>query len=296
MWSQQADFDSDSRLAVNMQRWIHSDVKVQCFAIFIPPEVPIESKFSVGLEMIDLFYEKIIAPYPKVQLIQNANDIRRLNDGEKGAMLTLEGLDLIGNDLFKLRTLIRLGVRMIGLSWNDANFVTDGILEKRGAGLTSFGEQVIALANQERIWIDLSHISYQGFFDAVAHAEYPVASHSNVKAIMNHPRNLDDKQIKAIVDKKGLIGINFVRYFLTTKATATTEDIIYHIQYLIQIGAENCVVFGSDFDGSDDLVDMPRTIDQYNKLITRLRYYFSDSMVNKIAFGNFFTNFSRLSD
>ncbi len=133
MWLHRVDFDNDIVLDVNFKKWMISPVKVQCFAIYVPEHIPSESKFIVALQMIDLFFEKIIEPYSHIHWIQKKSDIERLQANEKGAMLTLEGLDCVGSDLFKLRLLIKLGVKMIGMSWNNANLAVDGIGEIRGA-------------------------------------------------------------------------------------------------------------------------------------------------------------------
>ncbi|SER08413.1 membrane dipeptidase [Gracilibacillus ureilyticus] len=287
IWENQYDFHNDPRLAVNYSKWMDSNVKIQCFAIFVPPTVPSEAKFAAALQMTDIFFEKIIKPYPNVKLILNKRDIHGLEEAEKGAMLTVEGLDLIGYDLFKLRTLIRLGVRMIGLSWNVPNLVVDGIMESRGSGLTEFGRDVIQLANQERIWIDLAHASYKGFFDALEIAEYPIVSHANVHAVTQHPRNLDDQQILALINKEGLIGINFVREFVTDKNYANFEDLFLHINYLIESGLEDYIIFGSDFDGSDDLVDGLTSISDYPIFIDYLKKKLPQGVLNRITCDNF---------
>ncbi|WP_277677872.1 dipeptidase [Gracilibacillus dipsosauri] len=290
MWSKAYEFANDSRLSVNREKWLNSNVQVQCFAIFVPPEVPMEAKFTTGLQMIDLFFDKIIQPYPEIKFITNKQDILSLKNTERGAILTLEGLDLIGSDLYKLRILLRLGVKMVGLSWNNPNLVTDGVMEQRGAGLTEFGKEVIQLLNQYNIWTDLAHISYSGFFEAVQLADFPMVSHANVQAVHPHPRNLDDKQIQVLIEKGGLIGINFVREFLTTKQYVTYDDIYQHIDYLLHKGAEKNIIFGSDFDGSDDLADQLKNIDQYPAFISYLKTLLSDYTLNRITSNNFVEN------
>ncbi|MFC4404508.1 dipeptidase [Gracilibacillus xinjiangensis] len=287
IWEHGYDFYNDPRLAVNYSKWMKSDVKVQCFAIFVPPNVPTEAKFAAGLQMVDTFYEKIIKPYPNVKLVINKQDILTLADNERGAMLTLEGLDLIGYDIFKLRTLIRLGVQMIGLSWNTPNLAIDGIMENRGAGLTEFGHEVIQLANQENIWVDLAHASYKGFYEAIELADHPVASHANVRAIVNHPRNLDNQQIITLTNKAGFIGINFVREFVANSSSAEYEDVFLHIKYLLELGLEDYIVFGSDFDGSDDLVYGLSSISDYPKFNKYLEGKLPYRLIEKMKWENF---------
>nr|WP_138415240.1 dipeptidase [Aquibacillus sediminis] len=293
MWANDASFESSPELQVNYKKWKSSSVKVQCFAIFVPDDVPEESQFRAALEMVDLFFEQIIKPYDDIKFISSKQDLLELDEHEKGAILTLEGCHPIGHDLTKLKTLIRLGVRAVGLTWNQANAVCDGIGEKRGAGLSAFGEEVIHLLNDEQIWTDVSHLSYQGFFDVMKLAKYPIASHSNAVAIAPHHRNLDDKQIEAMIQKDGWIGVTFVPYFLTDADQATISDVLRHVNYFIARGAENCLGLGSDFDGTDTFVKALYDHMDYNHFIQQLRSVLTDEIVSKISYQNFVNKFPR---
>ena len=108
-----------------------------------------------------------------MKLIRSHGDIAALEENEIGAILTLEGCDCIGQDLLKLQTLLRLGVTSVGLTWNYANMVADGALEQRGAGVSSFGQEVIRLLNAQSIWCDVSHLSEAAFWDTIQLADSP---------------------------------------------------------------------------------------------------------------------------
>ncbi|UOQ85645.1 dipeptidase [Gracilibacillus salinarum] len=290
MWLHDTDF-LDQRLHVNYQKWMNSPAQVQCFAIYIPEHVPTEAKFTVAIHMIDIFYERIIKPYRNIHLIQSVTDVESLLPHEKGALLTLEGLDCIGYELYKLRTLIRLGVKMVGMSWNNPNLAVDGIGEPRGCGLTDFGREVIELANQTNTWVDLAHISEHGFDEAVELANHVIVSHGNSRSIMPHQRNLTDQQIKAIVAKDGLIGLTFVRYFVANKFDVNIDDLFKHIRYFLQLGCENHLVFGSDFDGTDQLIDRVNSIEDYRFLQEKMTQAFPNGINKKIQFQNFLAHF-----
>ncbi|UOQ47805.1 membrane dipeptidase [Gracilibacillus caseinilyticus] len=290
MWLYDTDF-LDQRLHVNYPRWMNSPAQVQCFAIYIPEHVPTEAKFTVALHMIDIFYERIIKPYRNIRIVQSVRDMESLELQEKGALLTLEGLDCIGYELFKLRTLIQLGVKMIGMSWNNPNLAVDGIGEQRGCGLTDLGRKVIELANQTKTWIDLAHISEQGFDEAVELADHIIVSHANSRVVMPHPRNLTDRQIQAIVAKDGLVGLTFVRDFVADKSVVTINDLFEHIHYFLQLGCENHLVFGSDFDGTDHLIDRVQSIEDYHFLQGKMRQTFPKGVNKKILFQNFLAHF-----
>lgn len=291
MWSKGASFHSDPQLAVNYKRWMQSNVKVQCFAIFVPPEVPQGEKFNAALTMVQLFYEKIIYPYPNIRLILTKDDIVELEDDERGAILSLEGLDCIGEDLHKLERLITDGVRMVGLSWNYRNKVVDGILEQENKGLSLFGQRVVAYLNERDIWIDLSHISLKGFDDVIKLAKHPIATHSNVYSLTPHKRNLRNNQMDELIKSNGLIGITFVAEFLTLTDKANIDDLIRHIRFLIEYGAEDYIVIGSDFDGTEYLVREIPSIDEVHRLISELMKHFDDEIVDKICFKNFLRRF-----
>ncbi|GAE91539.1 microsomal dipeptidase [Gracilibacillus boraciitolerans JCM 21714] len=292
MWAHQVDFNNDLVLDVNYQKWLYSPVQIQCFAIYVPEYVPNESKFIVALQMVDLFHEKIIKSYSNIKWIKEKADFDRLQAIEKGAILTLEGLDCIGSDLFKLRLLIQLGVRMIGLSWNYANLAVDGIDETRRAGLTHFGIEVIELANKEQVWVDLAHVSREGFQDALQIANHVIVSHANSRSICHHRRNLDDEQIKQLIKKNGLIGITFVEKFVVNQGKATIEDLLQHIAYIIHLGGgEDHLVFGSDFDGTDRFIEDLVLIADYQNLDVAIHQKFHRKQCEKMEYLNFIRHF-----
>lgn len=284
-------FEDSDQLRVNYQKWKNSHVKIQCFAIFVPEDVPLNQQFDEALKMVDIFYDEIINKYDDIKLITSKDDITALKPHEKGAVLTLEGCHPIGEDITKLKTLLRLGVKAVGLTWNQANAVCDGIREKRGAGLSGFGEEVIELLNRENIWVDFSHISYKGFWDVLKIAKHPMASHSNVYELAKHPRNLDREQIQALIKRDAFIGITYVPEFLTGTTGASFRDVIKHIKGVVELGGEDCVGLGSDFDGTSGIVTGLYDYTEYNSFIDQLEEAFPVKLVNKISWENFYHKF-----
>ncbi|QHS22321.1 membrane dipeptidase [Virgibacillus sp. MSP4-1] len=280
-------FDNQEELRVNYSRWMNNDVKVQCFAIFVPPHVPEDLQFHSALEMANIFYERILKPYPKIKMVTSRDDILQLKEDEKGAMLTLEGMHPIGYDMTKLKTLLHLGVKAAGLTWNNANAVSDGIGEVRGAGLSEFGKQVVELLNTYEVLTDVSHLSYQGFWDVMDTAEHPIASHSNSFSVCKHRRNLDDKQIKALISRDAFMGVTFVPEFLAETDKTTTKDVLNHIEKVMTLGGEDIVGLGSDFDGTDGIVKGIEDYSKYNSFIQELKSRFSSDFVRKITHENF---------
>lgn|SRR5690606_20789083 len=284
------DFRNSSKLHITYDQLKATGSKVQCFAIYIPEGVKPESRFEVALEMVEIFYQKVIAPFPLLKIVRTREDILSLKEGEIGAFLTLEGCDAIDQSIVKLQSLIRLGVSSVGLTWNYANFVADGVGEPRGGGLSSFGVEVVKELNNASIWTDVSHLSVKGFWDVMEVADYPIASHSNVIEICNHRRNLNKEQIEALIKKNGMIGITFVPQFLQNQGDASIEDVVKHLDYICSLGGENNVGFGSDFDGITDTTMGLENYKGYEALINKLLKHYSEKQVKKFLYDNFIEN------
>ncbi|NJP39346.1 dipeptidase [Alkalicoccus luteus] len=246
---QPPSFES-SQLAASGPALKSGGTKVQLFAIFIEPETHSETKFIHALEQAELFHE-VVCRYPDVKTLRRWEDVRFLQPGETGAVLTLEGVDAIGGDIGKLRTLIQLGLRSCGLTWNDANLAADGVGEPRGGGLTLFGREIVSLLNEQKLWTDVSHLSRRGFFDLMKDAAFPVATHSNADAVHPHARNLDDEQLKALFDRQGLCGVVYSPEFIG----GGTERLLRHVDHMLEIGGAKCLALGSDFDGLTEYPD-----------------------------------------
>lgn len=254
--------NSTGDLDITLENLKNSGAKIQVFAIYIPDEVHPSMKFEAALAQVDLFNENIIKR-GGLKKILTRSDIDDLQDGEIGAILALEGCDCIGSDILKLKTLISLGVRSVGLTWNHANAVADGIMERRGGGLTSFGRKVVELLNENNLWCDVSHLSIKGFWDVLSLAKYPIASHSNAKALNSHPRNLTDEQFLALCEKGGIVGVNFVSIFLCVAPVATVNDVATHIEHFYNLGGKNHIGIGSDYDG---FAPMPKGLENPDKM------------------------------
>ncbi|MBM7644418.1 membrane dipeptidase [Scopulibacillus daqui] len=281
-------FAKDNGLHITHEKLKKSGGKVQCFALFVSDDVPEESRFSAVLEMIDIFHKQVIEPYDDMVFVKSKQDIDRLKEGQTGALLTLEGCDAIGKDMIKLRTLFRLGVRSVGLTWNHANAAADGATEPRAGGLTGFGFEVVKENNLHKVWTDVSHLSERSFWDVIETADYPIASHSNARALCDHPRNLTDQQIKALIDKNSVMGITFVPDFLTDRSEADINDILRHVEHVCELGGENIIAFGSDFDGISETPKELRSFADYHYLAEACLKYYPEKLVRGFFFEHFY--------
>ncbi|MEG6574737.1 dipeptidase [Caldibacillus debilis] len=280
-------FRDSKELDVNFERLRKGKVKVQFFAVFLEPEIPAEQKFVEALNQIDYFYEEVLKKNPEMKHIKEWSDIEKLKEGEIGAVLTLEGADAVGNDLLKLRTLYRLGVKLVGLTWNFANYAADGVMEERGGGLTRFGKEVVRLNNEQKVFTDVSHLSERGFWEVMELADYPIASHSNAKSLCNHPRNLTDEQAKALFQKGGMVHVVYNPPFIKENGNASIGDLVRHIDHFCSLGGVKQIGLGSDFDGIEQKVKNLEDASKTQNLILALLKYYKEDEVKGFAYRNF---------
>ncbi|HHT85255.1 MAG: dipeptidase [Bacillota bacterium] len=203
-----------------------------------------------ALEYIDAFWG--LAPVPGVRPVMDTSDIEEAQDpGEVGIMLSLGDGVMLEGSIEALRMFYKLGVRMLTLTWNDRNLIGDGAAfsASRG-GLTPFGFQVVEEAASLGMVVDVSHLSEAGFWDVLDVAQAPfVASHANCHALLAHPRNLTDAQLKAIGEAGGLVGISFNHEYVTgTDENATISQVADHIIHAMEVAGEDNVGLGTDFD------------------------------------------------
>ncbi|WP_062238724.1 dipeptidase [Fictibacillus sp. FJAT-27399] len=281
-------FASAPELETNKERLKKGQVKVQCFAIFIEPEIPSDQKFQAALGQVDLFYKEVLSKNPEMKHLRCWEDFDRIQDGDIGAMLTLEGVDAIGNDLSKLHILHQLGVLSVGLTWNTANLAADGAGEPRGGGLTVFGKEVVDFHNKHQILTDVSHLSEMAFWDVLEIADYPFASHSNSKELCEHPRNLTDEQASAMFEKGGTIHVVYNPPFINQdQVKASIPDLIKHIDHFCGLGGVKQIGLGSDFDGIANFITDLENAAKSQNLINELLKHYSEEQVRGFAFDNF---------
>jgi len=170
--------------------------------------------------------------------------------GRIAFVLAMEGGEPIQESVDALRVFYGMGMRVLGLTWNQRNLLAEGVGEERAnGGLTELGREVVAEANRLGILLDCSHLSVRSFWDLVETSTKPViASHSNAKALCGHRRNLDDDQMRALVATGGIIGINGVADFITDDGNdASLDRMLDHVDYIIGLAGTEHVALGPDF-------------------------------------------------
>ena len=182
----------DKSLHITANKACTFDEWHQCFAIFIKDGIAEPFKY----------YKKALAFLKK----EFENHTKNLTP-----ILTVEGGLLIENDLSRIETLRNDGIRALTLTWNAENQIAGGA--ESDAELKDFGKDVIKELNKFGIMVDLAHINKKSFYPALELADKPIVTHSCLEYVNKHCRNVDDDQIKALVEKNGILGLCYYPLF-----------------------------------------------------------------------------------
>jgi membrane dipeptidase len=191
-----------------------------------------------------------IAKYPdRMMLIRGYGDITRAKQANRlGILINFQNSAAIGTDLKNLDTFFDMGLRQIQLTFNWRNWVGDGCTERTQAGLSYFGVDMVSRMNELGMLVDVSHTGYQSTLDAIEVSKLPIIfSHTNCKALCNHPRNKTDDQIKALAAKGGVMGLTCFNWFVSDKPRSGLEDLLDHYDHVSKLVGVDHIGIGSDF-------------------------------------------------
>ncbi len=270
-----------SGLMVNRDKMLAGGLTLQTLALFTGSKGTNGTAYQDAIDMlscrdqlgIDIYTGKLPDKYPEVP----------------SAVISIEGGEALEGRMDRLYEFFHTaGIRMIALTWNFENEI--GYPAKLGPkpGLKPFGLALLKEMDRLGIYADASHLNEAGFWDICEHmALPPIASHSNCRALCDVPRNLTNEQIEAIVARGGYIGINFYTNFLTDSGKATLDDVLRHIDAMYDLGGEDVVGLGSDFDGIEKWPEgLANASDFPNLIDALLRHGYTDAQVEKLAHGN----------
>ncbi|MBS3648008.1 dipeptidase [Pseudaminobacter sp. 19-2017] len=222
--------------------------------------VPRGPSLDIAIEMASIAFRLERAGAWK--LCRNTVEIRdAMATGTFAAVLHMEGCEAIGPDLDALDLFHEAGLRSLGPVWSRPNIFGHGVpfafpmSPDTGPGLTEAGKNLVRACNRLGILIDLSHITERGFWDVASISEQPlVASHSNPHALVPVARNLTDRQLDAIRESQGLVGLNFAVTMLRSDGGDNPNTplpvLVRHIDYLVERLGIDSVAIGSDYDGA----------------------------------------------
>jgi len=243
-----------------------ADIDLAFFSIFIPEQKQRTRKnYITKIKKIRKFFEND----KRFNLILNKEDLKKRD--RLGIILHIEGGDCI-SDLKDLLDLYNFGVRSMGIAFDIDNSLVGSLNSSRG--LSRLGKKIINKMNKLGIIIDVSHMNEKSFWEVFKISKNPfVATHSNVFKISKNKRNLNNRQIKALTEKGGMMGIFFSSPFLNDSKKANLSDIISHIDYVIKLVGIDYIGVGSDFGGilsgtpkgMGDISKLPKIMDGLEK-------------------------------
>lgn len=174
--------------------------------------------------------------------------------GKISVFLSIEGAGAFAKDITAIDAFIDRGVRLIGpVHSKDNDLGSSATGKNTGVGLTDLGKAFCRRVYEHGAVIDISHLSDKGVADLSPIAEEYgapiVATHSNTRALAEHPRNLSDDQLRLIAKTGGVAGLNFHAPYVSSKEDPTIDDIVAHALHMIKIAGIDIVAIGSDFDG-----------------------------------------------
>ncbi len=265
---------------------------IGCFAVWIPDDIKGENGKALKLfnDAVNLLNNQVKLYGNYAKILKNKEDLIDLKNNKirkSGIILTVEGSRILGKDINNVKYLYDKGVRMMTLTWNGHCEVGDGADVIKPQGLTEFGKKTIKEMEKINMIVDVSHAGEKLFYDVAENADLPfVATHSNSKSICNHRRNLTDEQFEILKNRRGLVGITFCKDFLSEKADTDFSDIQKHVEHFLELGGENVISFGSDFDGAV----MPKNIVGIESMEKLYEYFltvnYSEELLQKIFFDN----------
>ena len=243
----------------------------QCFAIFVPDGMTAEESQAYYRRFQGEFARQV-EERSDVAQCRSAADIKACwAQGKTAAILTVENGVALGGDLSNIDRMARDGVRMLTITWNGENQLGSGNSTQHG--LSELGRAAIPKLEQAGILLDVSHLNDPGFTQMLDVASRPfVASHSNARSVCGHPRNLADWQIREMISRRCLIGLNYCIDFLQEDGKPELEDLLRHIDHFLELGGEDWLALGSDFDGADlpEFLRGPeRVVSVYDRLLER---------------------------
>lgn len=296
-----ARFDKNS-LMIDLERLRSGNYLLQCFACFVDLAEPGDPLVK-ALQEADRF-QQILAAFPDdLMWVRTPADIDALlRGGRIGAMLTAEEGGICKDDPAVLRTLYRLGVRMMTLTWNHKNGLAEPNLRpgpvawppqpNTTGGLTETGFAFLQEMERLHMIVDVSHLSDAGVWDVLRAGRRPfAASHSSARACCPHPRNLTDEMLAAMGERGCLVGLNYCPAFLDASAdrshlVSRVDDMVRHLRHMIDKGGEDLVALGSDFDGIGGTLEIAGAQDMPKLAEALLAAGFSETQVEKLFWRN----------
>ena len=282
---------------VSIQKMEEGYLDSQFLAAFLAQKELDAESSQKAVEKCQKMLEGIFADVEKYKdycgIALTEEDARRLKaEGKKAFFLGIENGYGIGKDIKNIKKYKDMGVQYMTLCHSYDNDICNSSSNTADAskGLTPFGRKVVKEMNKVGMLIDISHASEGTFWDAIKYSKDPIfASHSSVKALCDHDRNLTDEQLRALAKNGGVIHICIYDGYLNKDAKAASiEDVVAHIDHAVKVAGIDHVGIGSDFDGGGGVLGCNGDNDMINITVKLLEKGYSEEDLRKIWGGNFF--------
>src|SRR5579883_469763 len=240
------------------------NIKVTENGYEIPMQAPIDPTYAqrVTIAMMAILFRLEAASEGQLKVVRTTGELEKcVRERVLAAILHFEGAEAIDPGLDALEVFYQAGLRSLGLVWSRPNIFAEGVPFRyphspdTGPGLTEAGKDLVRACNELGIMLDLSHLNEQGFWDVARLSNAPlVATHYNAHTISPSTRNLTDKQLAAIKESEGLVGLNFsvgdLRQDGRNDPDLPLAKVVDHIDYLVEQLGIDCIALGTDFDGT----------------------------------------------
>lgn len=249
---------------LDLRRMRESGYFLQNFAIYVDLEAYPDG-WARAMVLADRFEREMQKHAQAIGQVRSFAEMEQnRKEGRLSAMLTVEEGGICQGRTERLERLYALGVRMMTLTWNYPNELGNPASPHNGKkagvdararqmvreGLSALGIQFVQEMEELGMIVDVSHLSDAGAWDVLRHVKKPiVASHSNARAVCEHPRNLPDSLIRAIGERGGCIGLNYYLPFVGGTEEGILESLARHARQIVKVGGMECLGLGSDFDG-----------------------------------------------
>ena len=299
LWFTRGNFSVGMRKSnqVSIQKMEEGKLDAQFLAAFLAQKERDEVSSQKAVEKCHKMIEGIYADVAKYKdncgIALTEEDALRLKaEGKKAFFIGIENGYAIGKDIKNVKKYKDMGVQYMTLSHSYDNDICNSSSNTADAskGLTPFGRKVVKEMNKVGMMIDVSHVSEGTFWDVMKFSKDPVfASHSSVRALCDHDRNLTDDQLRALAKNGGVIQICIYGGYLNeNEKEASVDDVVRHIDHAVKVAGIDHVGIGSDFDGGGGVLGCKGDNDMINITVKLIEKGYSEEDIRKIWGGNFF--------
>lgn len=284
----------DDRILVDASKMRDGGLDAAIMAAYLPQGTRDEASLKAATRKADELLDGIerrIASVEGVGIASTPRELRELKAaGKLAVMRAIENGYAIGRDIGNVERFRKRGVVYMTLCHNGDNDLCDSAVRSTDehGGLSPFGREVVGEMNRVGMMVDLSHGGRRSFYDALEVSRAPiVCSHSSCRALCDHPRNLDDEQMRSLAARGGVMQITLYPGFLRKDGEATILDAMAHLDHAVRVMGIDHVGLGTDFDGDGGVAGLASASELINYTRQLLRRQYGVEDIQRLWGGNF---------